>query len=107
MGFTYVLSTFRRSETTHIADIESATESGCVHLRAYGPYRSPYGRLGEFPNLPPLLVSYGNRIAGVVCDHVLALQCFPKKRAVTFEQLARPADWRDTALTMNRCWAWM
>lgn len=56
MGLTYILSIARRTETASIADLESSDESGSVPLRTYGPYRSEYGRLGEFPNLPPLLV---------------------------------------------------
>lgn len=57
MGITYVLDIFRGSETSMIADLESAEVENTVSLRSYGPYRSEYGRLGEFPNLPPLLVS--------------------------------------------------
>ena len=55
MGYTHIISSYRDAETSHLADLESA-ESGFVPLRTYGPYRSEYGRLAEFPNLPPLLV---------------------------------------------------
>lgn len=56
MGLTYVLDIFRGPETSIIADLEAAEQEQTVPLRTYGPYRSEYGRLGEFPNLPPLLV---------------------------------------------------
>lgn len=56
MGYTHVMSSFRRPETSSIADIEIDEEGGTLPLRTYGPYRSDYGRLAEFPNLPPLLV---------------------------------------------------
>lgn len=56
MGYNHILTSFRRTETSSIADIEADTEGGGVTLRTYGPYRSGYGRLGEFPNLPPTLV---------------------------------------------------
>lgn len=56
MGLTYVLGIFRGPETSVIADLEAAEHGETVPLRTYGPYRSEYGRLGEFPNLPPLLV---------------------------------------------------
>lgn len=58
MGLTYALEIFRAPETSIIADLEAADlKEPTVPLRAYGPYRSEYGRLGEFPNLPPLLVN--------------------------------------------------
>lgn len=57
MGLTYVLDIFRSPETSIIADLEAADLGKTVPLRAYGPYRSDYGRLAEFPNLPPLLVN--------------------------------------------------
>ncbi|CAM9524628.1 unnamed protein product, partial [Pylaiella littoralis] len=56
MGLTYVLGIFRGPETSIIADLEAANSPETVPLRAYGPYRSEYGRLGEFPDLPPLLI---------------------------------------------------
>ena len=57
MGVTHIVSSFRRSETASIADVDAAKEGGgCIPLRTYGPYRSDYGRLAEFPDLPPLLV---------------------------------------------------
>lgn len=56
MGITHVVSSFRRAETASIADCDTAKGGGSAPLRTYGPYRSDYGRLGEFPNLPPLLV---------------------------------------------------
>lgn len=58
MGATHLLSSFRTPETGNIADIETDQEGGSFPLRTYGPYRSEYGRLCEFPNLPPLLVSF-------------------------------------------------
>lgn len=60
MGLTYILDIFRAPETSIIADLEAAIGPETVPLRAYGPYRSEYGRLGEFPNLPPLLVRTPN-----------------------------------------------
>lgn len=56
MGVTHTLRSSRRSETGRIADLEKGTEGGTVPLRTYGPYRSAYGRLCEFPHLPPVLV---------------------------------------------------
>lgn len=56
MELTYVLDIFRGTETSIIADLEAADLEETVPQREYGPYRSEYGRLGEFPNLPPLLV---------------------------------------------------
>lgn len=67
MGLTWVLSTFRRTETTRIADFEAQTESRGVPLRTYGPYHSGYGRLGGFPNLPPLLVRLRKDILSGFC----------------------------------------
>ncbi|CAM9357224.1 unnamed protein product, partial [Ascophyllum nodosum] len=55
MGYTHMMSSYRRTETAHMADLETA-EDGGVPLSTYGPYRSEYGRLTEFPNLPPLLI---------------------------------------------------
>lgn len=69
MGLTYVLEIFRGPETSSIADIEATDLGGTVPLRAYGPYRSDYGRLGEFPNLPPLLVR------SLSTDHVWFVAC--------------------------------
>ena len=56
MGITHVVSSFRRAETVSIADCEVRQGCDSTSLRTYGPYRSDYGRLGEYPNLPPLLV---------------------------------------------------
>lgn len=56
MGATHILSSFRQPETGSIADMEAEEGGGSVPMRTYGPYRSEYGRLCEFPNLPPLLV---------------------------------------------------
>lgn len=61
MGLTYILDIFRAPETSVIADLEAAIGPEILPLRAYGPYRSEYGRLGEFPNLPPLLVRNAER----------------------------------------------
>ena len=56
MGITSAISWFRQPQTASIADFDVRKEGGFVPLRTYGPYRSDYGRLAEFPNLPPLLV---------------------------------------------------
>jgi len=55
MGYTHIINSYRLTETTQIANLESA-EGSFIPLRTYGPYRSEYGRLAEFPSLPPLLV---------------------------------------------------
>lgn len=72
MGLTYVLDIFRGPETSIIADLdlEAAGLEDTVPLHAYGPYRSEYGRLGEFPNLPPLLV---NILAHLSCEMLLRI----------------------------------
>lgn len=56
MGLTFILSIFRDPETSSIADLEAVQRNASLQLRTYGPYRSEYGRLAEFPHLPPLLV---------------------------------------------------
>eukprot|EP00903_Cladosiphon_okamuranus_P016206 g14954.t1 len=70
MGLTFVLDIFRGPETSIIADLEAVDVADTVPLRAYGPYRSEYGRLGEFPNLPPLLVVATGAGAALVLDFV-------------------------------------
>eukprot|EP00904_Undaria_pinnatifida_P008092 jgi/Undpi1/4412/HiC_scaffold_17.g07767.m1 len=71
LGVTHVVSSFRRSETASIADVEAAKEGGgCVPLRTYGPYRSDYGRLAEFPDLPPLLIIATGAGAALALDFV-------------------------------------
>lgn len=59
IGLTWALDMIRTPETASIADIEGANDRETIPLRVYGPYRSEYGRLEEFPNLPPLLVRTG------------------------------------------------
>ncbi|CAN0436565.1 unnamed protein product [Ascophyllum nodosum] len=69
MGYTHMMSSYRRPETAHIADLEM-TENGGVPLRTYGPYRSEYGRLIEFPNLPPLLIIATGAGAALALDFI-------------------------------------
>ncbi|CAM9357147.1 unnamed protein product [Ascophyllum nodosum] len=69
MGYTHLISTYRRTETAHMADLET-TENGGVPLRTYGPYRSEYGRLIEFPNLPPLLIIATGAGAALALDFI-------------------------------------
>ncbi|CAM9650194.1 unnamed protein product [Ascophyllum nodosum] len=69
MGYTHMMSSYRRTETAHIADLET-TENGGVPLRTYGPYRSEYGRLTEFPNLPPLLIIATGAGAALALDFI-------------------------------------
>lgn len=57
MGITTMSSSERRPETESIAELEATEGVGTIPLRTFGPYRSEYGRLCEFPNCPPLLVS--------------------------------------------------
>lgn len=59
IGLTWAFNIFRTPETASIADVEGANDHEMIPLRVCGPYRSEYGRLGEFPNLPPLLVRTG------------------------------------------------
>lgn len=86
MGLTFILSIFRDPETSSIADLEAAQRNATVQLRTYGPYRSEYGRLAEFPHLPPLLVrkvtgfaiescreTFGGLVERVVAENVLKL----------------------------------
>ncbi|CAM9357300.1 unnamed protein product, partial [Ascophyllum nodosum] len=69
MGFTHMMSSYRHTETAHMADLET-TENGGVPLRTYGPYRSEYGRLTEFPNLPPLLIIATGAGAALALDFI-------------------------------------
>ncbi|CAB1098318.1 unnamed protein product [Ectocarpus sp. CCAP 1310/34] len=55
MGLTFILSIFRDPVTSSIPELEAAQRNPTFQLRTFGPYRSEYGRLVEFPHLPPLL----------------------------------------------------
>ncbi|CAM9533486.1 unnamed protein product [Ectocarpus sp. 6 AP-2014] len=70
IGLTWVLNIFRTPETASIADVEETNDLETIPLRVYGPYRSEYGRLEEFPNLPPLLIIATGAGAGLVLDFV-------------------------------------
>ncbi|CAN0302663.1 unnamed protein product [Ectocarpus sp. 12 AP-2014] len=70
MGLTFVLSIFRDPETSSIADLEAAQRNPTFQLRTYGPYRSEYGRLVEFPHLPPLLIVATGAGAALVLDFI-------------------------------------
>eukprot|EP00904_Undaria_pinnatifida_P008090 jgi/Undpi1/4410/HiC_scaffold_17.g07765.m1 len=71
LGITQVVSCFRKSETSSIADYEIGKDGGGgIPLCTYGPYRSDYGRLTEFPNLPPLLIIATGAGAALALDFV-------------------------------------
>ncbi|CAM9174985.1 unnamed protein product [Ectocarpus sp. 4 AP-2014] len=70
MGLTFILSIFRDPETSSIADLEAAQRNASLELRTYGPYRSEYGRLAEFPHLPPLLIVATGAGAALVLDFI-------------------------------------
>ncbi|CAN0216584.1 unnamed protein product, partial [Ectocarpus sp. 6 AP-2014] len=70
MGLTFILSIFRDPETSSIADLEVAQRNPTFELRTYGPYRSEYGRLVEFPHLPPLLIVATGAGAALVLDFI-------------------------------------
>lgn len=70
LGMTTAISWFRQPHTASIADLEAGKEGASVPLRTYGPYRSEYGRLSEFPNLPPLLVIATGAGAALALDFV-------------------------------------
>ncbi|CAM9569749.1 unnamed protein product [Ectocarpus fasciculatus] len=70
MGLTFILSIFRDPETSSIADLEAAQRDAQFQLRTYGPYRSEYGRLMEFPHLPPLLIVATGAGAALVLDFI-------------------------------------
>ena len=74
LGITSAISWFRQPQTASIADFDVRKEGGFVPLRTYGPYRSEYGRLSEFPNLPPLLVrtSYRAYRCTGTFEHILS-----------------------------------
>ncbi|CAM9243132.1 unnamed protein product [Choristocarpus tenellus] len=63
---------FRQPETAKISDEEALMHKSFanVPVSTYGPYRSEYGRLTEFPNLPPLLVIGTGAGAGLVLDFI-------------------------------------
>ncbi|CBN79562.1 hypothetical protein Esi_0011_0129 [Ectocarpus siliculosus] len=70
MGLTFILRIFRDPETSSIADLEAAQRNPTFELRTYGPYRSEYGRLVEFPHLPPLLIVATGAGAALVLDFI-------------------------------------
>ncbi|CAM9263172.1 unnamed protein product [Choristocarpus tenellus] len=73
LGRTHQYRGFRQPETAKIPDEEVLLlnkSSAEVSVSTYGPYRSEYGRLTEFPNLPPLLVIGTGAGAGLVLDFI-------------------------------------